>query len=80
MRLVIGPILRQGNGYAFDSWRPDEGPRRSYAYARIEDAYHALKWTIATAASDSRAAPIICATSDEFAALTGARCADKAPA
>jgi hypothetical protein len=69
MHLVIGPVLRQANGYAFDSWRPNEGSRRSYAYGRIEDAYRALKSAAAEAASDSQRAPVICSTSDEFASM-----------
>lgn len=71
MSLVIGPILKQGNGYAFDTWKDGEGEHRSYAYSRIEDAYHALKWTAAEAASDRHAAPIVCTTSDEFALQVG---------
>ena len=79
MHLVIGPVLKQCDGYAFDSWKPKEAPRRSYAYSRIEDAYRALKWTAAEAASDSQATPIICATSDEFASMIGAPSGDEVP-
>lgn len=71
MRPVIGPILKQYDGYAFDSWMPEQGVRRSYCYQRIEDAYYALKCTIAEAARGNRPVPLVCATSDEFTQSIG---------
>ena len=43
MHTVIGPILTRDGGYAFDSWTPEEGLSRGYAYRRIEDAHYARK-------------------------------------
>jgi hypothetical protein len=71
MHLVVGPILQQFDGYAYDSWVPEFGVRRSYSYRRIEDAYYARKCAVAEAARSNRAAPIICHTAEEFALTTG---------
>ena len=66
MRLVFGPVLKQREGYTYDSWVPAQGVRRSYAYSRIEDAYYALKSAIEEAAGGGCPAPVVCRTSDEF--------------
>lgn len=72
MRPVIGPILKQHDGYVFDSWLPEQGVRRSFCYQRIEDAYYALKCAVAEAARGNRAVPLVCHTSDEFTLSVGA--------
>ena len=41
MCVVVGPVLAKVGGYAFDSWRVEEGVRPGYVYRRIEDAYYA---------------------------------------
>ena len=43
MHAVVGPVLIRGGGYSFDSWTPETGLSRSYAYRRVEDAYYARK-------------------------------------
>jgi len=67
MFLMIGPILREQDGYAYDSWIPAQGVRRSYPYRRIEDAYYARRHAIEEASGEDRPMPIVCHTSDEFA-------------
>jgi len=66
MCLLVGPILKQTDGYVFDSWMPELGAHRSFPYSRIEDAYYARKFAIADAARGGLATPIVCHTSDEF--------------
>ena len=61
--------MREG-GYAFDAWTPEDGLRRGYVYARIEDAYHARKAELRFP-RESHAGPIVaCNTVDEFARAT----------
>jgi hypothetical protein len=65
MHAVVGPVLIRGGGYSFDSWTPETGLSRSYAYRRVEDAYYARKAEIR---SRKNGAPIVsCSTVDEFA-------------
>ena len=58
--------MREG-GYAFDAWTPEDGLRRGYVYARIEDAYYARKAELRCLGES----PIVaCDTVDEFARAT----------
>jgi hypothetical protein len=66
MYLVVGPILKQTDGYTFDSWMRGLGVHRSYSYRRIEDAYYARSIAVAEAAHSSQPEPVICGTRDEF--------------
>ena len=44
MQAFVGPVLTtRDGGYSFDSWTPETGLSRSYAYRRVEDAYYARK-------------------------------------
>ena len=74
MRSIIGPILKQYDGYAFDSWMPEQGVRRSFCYQRIDDAYYALKCAVAEAAGGNRPVPLVCRTADEFARTIHGSC------
>lgn len=80
MSLVIGPILKQRGGYAFDSWLPGRGVRQGYCYNRIEDAAYAQKHAIADAVRETGSTPVICRTSDEFALKVGGSWAQAAAA
>jgi len=64
MHIVVGPIVTRDGGFAFDSWSPEKGLSRGYAYRRIEDAHYARKAEIRSCAS---ARPMLaCSTVDEF--------------
>jgi hypothetical protein len=70
MNLVIGPVLRRADGYAFDTWTAGKGVTRSYPYHRVEHAYYARNAEIK--ASVRAPAAIVCQTLDEFIVkLTG---------
>ena len=70
MNLVIGPVLRRADGYAFDTWAAGKGVTRSYPYHRVEHAYYARNAEIK--ASVRASAAIVCQTLDEFIVkLTG---------
>ena len=70
MNLVIGPVLRRVDGYAFDTWTAGKGVTRSYPYHRVEHAYYARNAEIK--ASVRVPAAIVYQTLDEFIVkLTG---------
>jgi hypothetical protein len=72
MNIVIGPVLRRADGYAFDTWTAGKGVTRSYPYHRIDQAYHAQNAEIKASAQSSTPAAIVCQTLDEFVVkLTG---------
>ena len=54
MNIVIGPVLRRADGYAFDTWTAGKGVTRSYPYHRIDQAYYAQNAEI-KASAQSRA-------------------------
>jgi hypothetical protein len=64
--IVIGPLLKRGEGYAFDTWSLREGLRGGYAYGRIEEAHYARNATIRMVPRGA----VICQTLDEFRART----------
>jgi hypothetical protein len=66
MNLVIGPVLRHADGYAFDTWTAGKGVARSYAYDRIEYAYYARNAEIKASARGRALAAIVCQSLDEF--------------
>ena len=71
MNIVIGPVLRRAEGYAFDTWIAGEGVTRSYPYHRVEQAHYARNAEI-KASAQTRACAIVCQTLDEFIVkLTG---------
>src|SRR5271165_1618064 len=37
MAKVIGPVLRNADGYSFDTWTAGKGVTRGYPYSRVED-------------------------------------------
>jgi len=43
MQIVVGPVLRREDGYAFDLFEPERGMKRGSAYRRIEDALYARR-------------------------------------
>ena len=72
MNLVIGPVLRRADGYAFDTWTAGKGVTRSYPYHRIEHAYYARDAEIKASARGRDPAAIACQTFEEFIVkLTG---------
>ena len=68
MNIVIGPVLRRADGYAFDTWTAGDGVTRSYPYHRVEQAYYARKAEIKASAQSRAPAAIVCQTLDEFIA------------
>jgi FHA domain len=75
MNVVIGPVLRRPDGYAFDTWSAGNGVIRSYPYHRIEHAYYARNAEIEASAQGRAPAAVVCQTLDEFIVkLTGDGC------
>jgi hypothetical protein len=75
MNIVIGPVLRRADGYAFDTWTAGKGVTRSYPYHRIDQAYYAQNAEIKASARSRAPAAIVCQTLDEFVVkLTGDGC------
>lgn len=72
MDAVVGPVITRAGGYAFDSWTPERGLSRGYAYRRVEDAHYARKVEIRSQSSASVPRMVACATIDEFAAILAA--------
>ena len=66
MRIVIGPILRRGDGYGFDTWTAGKGVSTGYPYRRIEHADYARNAEINASARGRAPAAIVCQTLDEF--------------
>jgi hypothetical protein len=66
MSLVIGPVLRHADGYAFDAWTAGKGVTRSYPYHRIEHAYYARNAEIKASVQGRAPAVIACQTVNEF--------------
>jgi hypothetical protein len=72
MNLVIGPVLRRADGYAFETWTAGKGVTRSYPYHRVEHAYYARNAEIKASVRGRAPAAIVCQTLDEFIVeLTG---------
>ena len=72
MNIVIGPVLRRADGYAFDTWTAGKGVTRSYPYHRVDQAYYAQNAEIKASAQRRATAAIVCQTLDEFVVkLTG---------
>ena len=72
MNIVIGPVLRRADGYAFDTWTAGKGVTRSYPYHRIDQAYYAQNAEIKASAQSRAMTAIVCQTLDEFIVkLTG---------
>ena len=72
MNIVIGPVLRRADGYAFDTWSAGKGVTRSYPYHRIDQAYYARTAQIKASVQSRAPAAIVCQTLDEFIVkLTG---------
>ena len=75
MNIVIGPVLRRPDGYAFDTWTAGNGVDRSYPYHQIEHAYYARNVEIKASAHGHASAAVVCQTLDEFIVkLTGDAC------
>ncbi len=68
MGIVIGPILKRADGYAFDTWTAGKGVSPGYPYRRIEDAHYARNATIKPFAQGRALAATVCQTLDEFIA------------
>jgi hypothetical protein len=66
MGIDIGPVLRRGDGYRFDTWTAGEGVSRGYR--RIEDAYYARNAEVRASAQRRAPSSIVCQILDEFIA------------
>ncbi len=71
--VVIGPILKRADGYAFDTWSAGEGMRCGFPYRRVEDAHYARNATIKASARCGGRGVMICQTLDEFIARSATR-------
>jgi hypothetical protein len=65
---IIGPILKRGEQYVFDTWSAREGLLRGFPYRRIDHAHYARQAAIRTSARGT----VICQTLDEFHSRTAA--------
>jgi hypothetical protein len=70
MDVVVGPVLMRAGGYAFDAWTPEDGLRRGYVYARIEDAYYARKADLRSSGKTNAGPIVACNTVSEFVRAT----------
>jgi hypothetical protein len=70
MSIVVGPVLTREGGYAVDSWTPEDGVSRGYAYRRIEDAYYARKVEIRCPHKGYAGHVVTCNTVAEFVRAT----------
>ncbi len=70
MGIVIGPVLKRADGYAFDTWIAGKGLSPSYRYRRIEDAIYARNATIWPRGRDRTPTATVCQTLDEFVATS----------
>ena len=66
---LIGPVLKVGNGYAFDTWTKAEGFSSCTPYRRLDDARYGRTATMRHIGEHA----VDCATSDEFVALAARR-------
>ena len=73
MYTVVGPILTKEGGYAFDTWTPEEGLSRGYAYRRVEDAHYARNAEIRSRKHGRPVAALTCNTLDEFTSAVAER-------
>jgi hypothetical protein len=72
MNIVIGPVLRRADGYAFDTWTEGKGVNRSYPYHRLDQAHYAQNAEMKASAQSRFTTAIVCQTLDEFIVkLTG---------
>ena len=69
MLAVVGPVITREGGYAFDSWTPEKGLSRGYAYRRVEDAHYARRAEIKSHGTGFAAPMVACATIDEFTSI-----------
>jgi len=68
MTSIIGPILKRGEQYVFDTWSVREGLLQGFPYRRIDYAHYARKAAIRAAARGT----VICQTLDELHSRTAA--------
>jgi hypothetical protein len=68
MTSIIGPILKRGEQYVFDTWSVRDGLLQGFPYRRIDHAHYARKAAIRVAARGT----VICQTLDELHSRTAA--------
>jgi hypothetical protein len=73
MHAIVGPILVREGGFAFDSWTPDEGLSRGFAYRRVGDAHYARNVAIRSHRKGRQGPPTVCNTAEEFASVVAER-------
>src|SRR5271166_808701 len=66
MHAIVGPILAREGGYAFDSWTPEEGLSRGFAYRRVGDAHYARNVEIRSPRKGRPDPAVACSTIEEF--------------
>jgi len=73
MHAIVGPILAREGGFAFDSWTPEEGLSRGFAYRRVGDAHYARNVEIRSRRKGRRGPPTVCSTEEEFTSAVAER-------
>ena len=66
---LVGPVLKIGNGYAFDTWTETQGLLSCAPYRRLDDARYGRTATMRHIGRHA----VDCATRDEFVALVARR-------
>ena len=66
---LVGPVLKVGNGYAFDTWTETQGLLSCAPYRRLDDARYGRTATMRHIGRHA----VDCATRDEFVALVERR-------
>ncbi len=77
--VIVGPVLTQQGGYAFDVWTATGGRQPSFPYRRIEDAYYARRYEIQGGQRRSSIGAVICNTVTDFVAAIAQSAASNCP-
>jgi hypothetical protein len=66
--MIIGPVLALEGGYAFDTWTESHGRKPGFAYRRIDDAYYARNFELASKLRGNGPGALCCNTLADFMA------------
>jgi hypothetical protein len=66
--MIVGPVLTNQGGFAFDVWTENLGRKPGFAYRRIDDAHYARNFEIAEESRSDRLGAIVCNTLADFMA------------
>jgi len=77
--VIVGPVLTQQGGYAFDVWTATRGHQPGFPYRRIDDAYYARRFEIEGEPRRSSLGAVICNTVTDFVAAIAQSVASGCP-